>query len=1804
MKRRIAAGFLAVVLSLSMVTTTLAADAPKTESTAIAEDVQEEQAETEEVEETQADTDKVQEEQTDTDRATEEKSDEKETDAKEDEPTAIAETSEWTSADFTYAEMSQTLNGCDYTREFTISGIAVSGFSESGAEKIKTNKNLVIPSKDTNGTTIVGVTDGAFKNQGIETLKLPEGMMVDYDDTVTHVVTRRGNFLIGASAFASNKLTSLVLPEGVIFIGPSSFARNNLSYLKIPHTFWWLENSAFAYNNLTTVGFPKTCDFQCQIHAFAFAHNNIKSVRLPDYTEVVEMKAFYWNPGMEDCPDSAPANQKEWGGVVYMYTDNEDLFNLERIHHIERMASSQKSWHQKLVLGEDPNEDTSWTVDDFTYEGTVVTGLSENGIKKRKVNRNLVIPDKTPNGEYVAELASTAESYGLFGAEGEGFDTVTLPARLQKIGNRAFMDNGIQSIEFPGTLKEIGMAAFQQNNLVTIILPDSVTTMGGGAFGSNPMIEKVILSKGLTEIAAGAFGCSDAKNYMTKFTEITIPEGITSIGVNAFAGNNFRNIVIPSTVKSIGNFAFSTKEYLTEEATLTLSEGLETIGNRAFRNKTIKEVTLPSTVKKLPVNAFEKVYSSGEQAVKTKVYVSTEKQYNDKTNFPTSDYHRLVLKLPGMEDQWSAEDFTYGTIEEVLYPAHDTSNKLTIKGTGITGLSKEGESKLEINPDVVIPVEDYDGNTIIGIGQKAFYHKGIKSVTFPSGVMAEYKGDEIAEGLTERGNFIIQANAFAGNELTSIDLPEGVIYVGTSAFNGNKLTTVSMSHTIWHIAAQAFAKNAITTVLFPETCDFKLNIDNMAFGINQIKAVRLPDRTEKVTNSVFFQNTGMEPVSDACTSANYKKGGVVYMYNENVDLTKESFVTHTEGTGTGFAVSGTKSWVQKFVHGEMPGELQPWNVSHFAFDGTAITGFSETGKAKLAAGDTEVELPEKNADGDAVTAIGSNAFAATAMTKVQIPNTVTSIGQAAFRQTALTEVMLPDSVETLGGGAFTNCTAIASVTLSKSMKEVGQSAFNFNTALKSVVIPEGVEVIGRMAFQNAPLTSLSLPTTIKEIGNQAFKGNQLTEIVLPDNVEKLGQSAFSQNVESEGLTSRLTVLTLNEGLKEIGKAAFEKASLINVNLPNSLEKLAKDSFAKGQKGQVKLFTSNKKHQENTKDFVVESEGHIVIYDEVIGTGWTHDDFTYDGGVVTGWSEQGNKTRLSEDIVKEGVRTLVLPSVNPDTLEPITEVGDNAFKIPNGEWEQGKDSVDSPNGMNTVLFPDTLTVIGENAFQYNAIKSLDFPASLMTIKTSAFNSNRIQKLVLPDTITEVQAGAFATNDITELKLSKGVTKIEQGVFSMNIRMEHVEIPDTVTEIGDMAFAGARLTSLEIPASVSKIGRKAFHLHHLTELTIPGTVKEIGDSAFEGTFKAITLKKLTLEEGIETIGDLAFKEGYLETVTIPSTVKSLGKQVFFNNAGTNGDHVVKMLTSNPNHMKIEVDKECQQFVFAAEWTADCFNYDETTVTGFSDKGISYLEYMKDVVIPDQNVDGEDITAIAASAFKDCGITSVVLPENLEEIGEGAFLGNAITKVVLPKKVDEDLQDVFDKAVDFTHTPKDEEVLGNFKFELGSGKDLIVKSESKLKYFKNVTVDGKIIEQSDETYTVKEGSTIVTLKSTYLDTLSRGTHEIAVISKDRVVKANIVVENPTSQGGDSGNTGDGSGDNNDSGNNAGTDNQSGSGGNAGSGNGTGSGGTSVNGGGNAATGSAAKTGDEAPILPFAATALAALCVAGAALRRKKAK
>lgn len=1677
MKKRIVSALLSVVLSLSLTVTTFAADLPQTLPETVVEAVVDEEATVEEaVEEETSEIEVVEE--------------------------TVEEEGVWVAEDFTYENMSHKLYGCDYSREFTVSGLAVSGFSESGLEKVKTNKNLVIPEKAPDGTKIMGVADDAFKNQGLTGLTLPKGAIVPYDDTVTHVVTQRGNFLIGVGAFSGNNLTKLVLPEGIIAVLSSAFKGNQLESVTIPQTVWWLENSCFANNNLSTVNLPKTCDFQLEIHAFAFASNKIKSVRLPDFTMVVEKKAFYWNPGVESVPSNAPSGEEEFGGVVYMYTDNPNLANMERIHHIDRKSETQLSWHQKLIIGGKPEVENTWTVDDFTFNGTTVTGLSASGLKKsqndkeltlpektksgkavtavkgtfkangkpfevvlipdsiveigdnafvgcplRKLelptnlqkigvgafsgnelealfvpgtvevisksafaqekqmlqvltlgegikeiqteafagcdltkvnlpdslekldvnafkrtaeekiilytniekeygksdyhivkinlgdwniedftyegnvvtgfsekgllksedNENLVIPDKTPEGEWITAIADTTSATGLFATEEIKFESVKLPSHIERIGNSAFRDSGLKKVTFPVTLTAIGNLAFQTNKLAEVILPDSVETIGSAAFATNPMLGKIVLSKELTVIPASAFMNNDSAPY----TEVVIPEKVTDIGSRAFAGNSIKKLEIPVSVLSVGSYAFSNGEGKESLQELILHEGLQKINSQSFAGAALKTVDLPSTVTTLNKAAFK-----GNINEKVVVYVPTMEQY---TKFLAGGDGHIVRIMP---TPWDTEDFTY-------------------EGTVVTGFSEKGLLKREDMKNLVIPDKTLEGEWVTAIGDTTmqdtdgiFGGEGIafESLTLPAQVekigIGAFRGIDLKKVTFPETLKEIGAMAFHTNSLEEIVLPDSVVTLGNAAFMTNPtIEKLVLSKSLKEIPTSAFGNAGTesapyTELIIPEGIT---SIKGTAFAGNSLEKLEIPGSVKDIGSNAFANGEGNETLQELILhegltkiNSNSFKGSAlttVDLPSSVTTLNKAAFAGNFGGNVIVWA--NAQAQADKF-NAQTKNTFVVRLKDEFTFEGTKITGFSDSGAEAHSEGGTLI-LPRTDPNGEVITEIadaaanqgglfkraeenaftevilpsglkriGKFAFQNSGIEKVTFQEGMEEIGQSAFQYDHLAEIIIPDSVTTLGAAAFMGNEEITNVVLSKALIVIPASAFAVNT------------LTGAENF-----TNIEIPEGVEKIDTSAFGGHHFKKLVLPDSVKAIGSRAFMQS--SEGITLESVVFSKN--LETIAASAFANSKLTFATIPNTLKELNKSAFANGISGTVRLYTGNEEHLNETSKFKPTGTGHQVVYEDMLNHGWTFEDFTYDGTTVTGWSEQGNITR-------KGNLNLVLPSVNPMTGEEITAIGDSAFRIPEEEWDQGHTGVESVNGMETVVIPETVTVISAKAFQYNNLVTVDFPEGLLSIGENAFNSNKMTSVNLPDSIIEMSGGAFSANNLTEIKISRGLTKLEDGVFSDNIRLSYVEIPDTIVEIGNFAFSGDRLETLTIPKSVTTIGRAAFKLHHLTELTIPGNVKTIGESAFEGTYKAITLKKLILEEGIESIGSLAFRMGYLETVDLPESIKELAPDAFKNNTGVDAAHVVLLYTTNEEHLKLEMDETCQKIVLKEE------------------------------------------------------------------------------------------------------------------------------------------------------------------------------------------------------------------------------------------------------------------------------------------------
>lgn len=477
--------------------------------------------------------------------------------------------------------------------------------------------------------------------------------------------------------------------------------------------------------------------------------------------------------------------------------------------------------------------------------------------------------------------------------------------------------------------------------------------------------------------------------------------------------------------------------------------------------------------------------------------------------------------------------------------------------------------------------KDPDGKKVQGVGESAFKSMGIKSVKFPENVKTA-NDTNWDSNVKERGDFFIGGLAFQSNNLEEVTLPEGVFYLARQAFAKNaNLKKVTFPSTIKMIAQNAFGLGSIESLNFPETTDFPLVIDNAAFMSNKIKSVWLPDKTEKVTNMAFRSNTGVE-------------NGIVHLY---IPKTKGNYVDNNayQKPFVGDAIP-TEAWAEK-----------PWSTAHFTFDGTTITGLSESGKIKIQ-NDTNLVLPDQNAAGEDVTAIGdgsggvgtfgyktadgtvyapdsvklpaklesigNSAFSAVVDTKtsevkhgvkaVVFPETLKTIGNTAFQNAPLTEVGLPDSVTSVGGGAFTNTekatTHIEKVKLSKGMTAIPASVFT-NQKIKVVEIPEGIKSIGRLAFAGNYVETLKISGTVESIGESAFVNNQMKKLEIPGNVKTIGRYAFKRSQES--IKASIDKVVLHEGLESIGKQAFGKtltSECKSIDLPTTVKVLDAAAF--------------------------------------------------------------------------------------------------------------------------------------------------------------------------------------------------------------------------------------------------------------------------------------------------------------------------------------------------------------------------------------------------------------------------------------------------------------------------------------------------------------------------------------------------------------------------------------------------------------------------------------------------------------------
>ncbi len=192
----------------------------------------------------------------------------------------------------------------------------------------------------------------------------------------------------------------------------------------------------------------------------------------------------------------------------------------------------------------------------------------------------------------------TVNTLGRWILENTKVTSFTIPQVVTEIPASCFYGSAITTINIPPSVKTIGNWAFQNAKLTEVVIPSSVTSIGKWAFGcenGNPALQSVIIEANITEIPECCF------YLQTKLTSISLPEGITSIGDDAFNQCKITSLTLPASLKTIGARAFSNNG-ITQ---LTIPDKVETIENAAFASNSIDNIDFPATLVSLHATAFK-----------------------------------------------------------------------------------------------------------------------------------------------------------------------------------------------------------------------------------------------------------------------------------------------------------------------------------------------------------------------------------------------------------------------------------------------------------------------------------------------------------------------------------------------------------------------------------------------------------------------------------------------------------------------------------------------------------------------------------------------------------------------------------------------------------------------------------------------------------------------------------------------------------------------------------------------------------------------------------------------------------------------------------------------------------------------------------------------------------------------------------------------------------------------------------------------------------------------------------------------
>ena len=655
-----------------------------------------------------------------------------------------------------------------------------------------------------------------------------------------------------------------------------------------------------------------------------------------------------------------------------------------------------------------------------------VTATVTNSKGERKSATIHVRAQQADYGDFAID-----ESGALTGYTGESTN-ISIPNDVSVIADGAFSGSDIQSVSIPYSVTSIGKEAFKSTHNLGQVRFESgskLTGIGDRAFFGTQGLAEIELPEGVTSIGSEAFSTSSVQR-------VVLPDGVTSIPASAFENCiQLSNVTLSDKVETIGANAFDACSALNKikvrSASGSVAEGLPssltTIGKAAFSGARLQSVKLPASVKTVESEAF-----ANDSSLKTL---------------------ELNEGLASIGDG----AFSGTNVAEVVLP-----DSLVNLGTGVFANMKQlntvtvgrqvpagALTEAFVGDGSLLEFEADDSVANYSVADGVLFNKDkTQLVAFPAAKKTAGGVYTVPETVKD-----IAASAFSGAQVSKANMPKGLASIGKNGFAGAALTSVVLPDGFEAMGEQAFMGCSSLTYV---NIGGAVEVPQRAFSkCVSLSTVNLRSDLNRLTK------IGALAFSDEESSSS--SGGGDYGYDAATASDDDKDTATYDGAITAIVLPDSVAEVGSNAFKNLTGMTRAHVGAGLTSGGADLFPGANALEVLTVAGANPVYSAVDNVlyaqMEDGLHLVKSAAASKTADVIVQ--NGTVSIDREAFRSNrVIKRVVIPEGVKSIGWGAFNTCDSLSEVVLPDSLETVADTAFNWDLNLDFVEFGTNVKQLG------------------------------------------------------------------------------------------------------------------------------------------------------------------------------------------------------------------------------------------------------------------------------------------------------------------------------------------------------------------------------------------------------------------------------------------------------------------------------------------------------------------------------------------------------------------------------------------------------------------------------------------------------------------------------------------------------------------------------------------------------------------------